>query len=136
MNNDMAAADDGGGDKRASRRARVLLGARLHSFDGSVDTWIRDVSASGALLACKAVFAPGTQVVLTRGDTAVPGRIAWARGGKVGLAFDWIVDEARLLVSAPPPAPGQQPAYRRPGFGAGAPLSDEDRETIEIWGGA
>ena len=121
-------------DKRAARRARVLLGARLHSEAGSADAFIRDLSRDGALIASRAMVAPGARIVLTRADFAVPGRVAWAENGRMGLTFDWPVHEAALMVPAPPPPVPDQP-HARPGFRATAELSDKDRETLEIWGG-
>ncbi len=124
-------------DKRQTRRARVLLGARLHSRGGAADAWIRDLSSSGALVACKQPLAQGTPVVLARGDTVVAGHVAWEAKGRMGITFAWTIEEASILVQTPaaPAKPDEQP-YRRPGFREASRLSDEDRVLIETWGGA
>lgn len=124
-------------DKRQARRARVLLAARLHHQGGGADTWIRDISSSGALLACAEALGKGDTVVLTRGGAAVPGEVAWSRSGRLGITFAWPIDEATMLVqTAPSAAVAESQPFRRPGFRAAAELTDDERETIETWGGA
>ena len=136
MNTNDTAAGEPRREQRLSRRARVLLGARLHGTEGAADAWIRDLSARGALVACPAPFTAGTQLVLTRGDTAVPARVAWQAKGRMGLEFAWAIDAAQVLVPSPAPAKADMEDYRRPGFRAQTELSDEERRRIEIWGGA
>ncbi len=97
--------------KRASKRARVLLAARLRTPKGEIDVRLRDLSAKGALIECKAALAVGSAVVFIRGGIEVPARVAWAGAGRAGLQFDAEIDADELLVRLGKGLPSDDP-YR------------------------
>ena len=63
--------------KRAAKRARVLLAAKLQTKYGEIEARLRDLSRKGALVECLEVPAVGTEVVFVRGKISVPARVAW-----------------------------------------------------------
>jgi hypothetical protein len=123
-------------EQRLARRARVLLRARVHAAAGAADAWIRDVSSGGALLSCERGYPVGTDIVVTRGESAVPGEVAWSEQGRIGVRFKWRIDESAVLVQQPGPVQVDGELYRRPSLRSTRPLTDEERHTIEVWGGA
>lgn len=121
------------GGKRAAKRARVLLAARLQTPFGEVDARLRDLSRKGALVECATQPPVGSEVVFMRGSTTVPARVAWAAGGRVGLEFHYLIDEQEVLVQLrkmPNRSSGER--FRRPGLNED--LSDKERKLAEAWG--
>ena len=78
-------------EHRASRRRRVLLGAKLVYADGaiSVDCALRDLSSSGARITLKAEQALPNELFLLdlREGVAYEATVVWRRVPDVGLAF-------------------------------------------------
>src|SRR5687768_15062412 len=83
---------------RSTKRARVLLAAKLQTPQGEVDVRLRDLSQKGALVECSPVPPVGSEVVFTRGPITVPARVAWSGAGRAGLEFHHIIDENVVLV--------------------------------------
>jgi hypothetical protein len=120
------------GGKRAAKRARVLLAAKLETDSGEIEARLRDLSQKGALVECARMPPVGSAVVFVRGATRVPARVAWAGTDRIGLEFDHEIDEHEMLVQLgkrPPPKPV---SFRRPGFER--PMSPEDFRTAQAWG--
>jgi hypothetical protein len=84
--------------KRAGRRSRVLLAAKLVTPQGEIDARLRDLSPKGALIECTKVPPVNTKVVFVRGPLEVPARVAWAGADRAGLEFEHQVDENDILV--------------------------------------
>lgn len=121
------------GGKRAARRARVLLAAKLKTPFGEVDCRLRDLSRKGALVECGKQPPVGSEVVFMRGSTIVPARVAWTAAGKVGLEFVYMIDEQEVLVQLKKTSSSQgYERFRRPGLGEG--MSDQERKLAEAWG--
>jgi hypothetical protein len=118
-------------DRRA-KRARVLLAAKLQTQFGEIDCRLRDLSRKGALIECKPTPPTGSEVVFIRGSMAVPARVAWSQPGRIGLEFEYMIDEHDVLVQLKPA--GQQPAqrFRRPGIKEHA--SEQERKLAAAWG--
>jgi PilZ domain-containing protein len=120
--------------KRKTKRARVLLAAKLSTPNGVIEARLRDLSRKGALVECKDVPAVGSEVVFTRGATTVPARVAWTGGPRVGLEFLHMIDESEVLVQLAHKPSGQAPQrFRRPGL-HGEKLSDHERKLAKVWG--
>lgn len=119
--------------KRGAKRARVLLSARLQTPAGIIEARLRDLSRKGALVECGAVPPVGAEVVFERGETAVPARVAWAAAGRIGLEFEYLIDENELLVhiggGKERPAPNRR--YGRSGITLG--MSAEERKLAKAW---
>ena len=120
---------------RASKRARVLLAAKLQTTFGEVEARLRDLSRKGALLECQQCPNVGSAVVFIRGETVVNARVAWTSDKRVGIEFDRMIDEHELLIHVGKPSkPNAQTAYpqsyRRPGIGR---MSAEDRKIAQAW---
>ena len=121
------------GGKRATRRSRVLLAAKLKTPFGEVDARLRDLSRKGALVECAKQPPVGSEVVFMRGSTVVPARVAWSAAGKVGLEFLYMIDEQEVLVQLKRTSGNQGgERFRRPGLHED--LSDKERKLAEAWG--
>ena len=119
--------------KRATKRNRVLLAAKLQTPFGEVDCRLRDLSRKGALVECAKIPPVGSEVVFSRGNTVVPARVAWTGADRVGLEFDYMIDEQEVLVQLKRPGGGPvQPRFRRPGLNED--LSEHERKLAEAWG--
>lgn len=120
--------------KRALKRSRVLLAARLQTPLGEIEARLRDLSRKGALVECAEPLDVGTEVVFSRGETVVPARVAWSSGPRIGLEFDRMIEESEVLVQhAPAPKQAVQPYYRRP-FLSDRKMSEQDRQRAREWG--
>jgi hypothetical protein len=97
--------------KRAGKRSRVLLAARLRTPSGEIDARLRDLSAKGALVECEATPPVDDAVVFVRGEIEVPARIAWVGAGRIGLEFDAEIDAQDILVQLGKGGPAEDP-YR------------------------
>ena len=121
------------GGKRAARRSRVLLAAKLKTPFGEVDARLRDLSRKGALVECAKQPPVGSEVVFMRGATVVPARVAWSSAGKVGLEFLYMIDEQEVLVQLKRTSGNQSgERFRRPGLNED--MSDKERKLAEAWG--
>ena len=121
------------GGKRAARRARVLLAAKLQTPYGELDARLRDLSRKGALVECSKQPPVGTEVTFVRGSTVVPARVAWTADGRVGLEFLFMIDEQEVLVQLKRSSNGEnRERFRRPGLNE--ELSDDARKLAQAWG--
>lgn len=100
--------------KRSTKRARVLLAAKLQTKYGEIEARLRDLSRQGALVECLEVPAVGTEVVFVRGKISVPARVAWAGHDRIGLEFLYAIDEHDVLVQLGRGTPAPPQSYRRP----------------------
>ena len=124
----------GVGGKRASRRSRVLLAARLQTPIGEVDCRLRDLSRKGALVECQTVPPVGTELVFNRGSTSIPARVAWTGSDRVGLEFAYMIDEHEVLVQLKRTSGDQnQPRFRRPRL-FGEAMSHQEKQLARLWG--
>jgi hypothetical protein len=116
--------------KRASRRARVLLAAKLQTPEGEIDCRLRDLSRMGALLECKPQPAVGSRVVFLRGKVAIPARVAWNASDRIGVEFEHPIDEQEMLVQLKHGPRADIPEfYKR----IGRTMSVEERRHIRKW---
>lgn len=119
--------------KRSSKRARVLLAAKLHTPSGTSEARLRDLSRHGALIESPAIVRPGMKVTFERGASRVPATIAWATGIRIGLEFEHPIDESELLIhigKAKPAAP-LPASYSRSGISRG--MSARDQRMAQAW---
>ena len=122
------------GGKRATKRNRVLLAAKLQTPFGEVDARLRDLSRKGALVECSKVPPVGSEVVFSRGNTVVPARVAWTGSDRVGLEFHYMIDEHEVLVQLKRTSNDQnQPRFRRPRL-FGEAMSDQEKQLARLWG--
>ncbi|HZG46863.1 MAG TPA: PilZ domain-containing protein [Allosphingosinicella sp.] len=117
---------------RKSKRARVLLAAKLQTQFGEIDCRLRDLSRKGALVECKPSPPTGSEVTFVRGTIQVPARVAWSQPGRIGLEFDFMIDEHDVLVQLKRPIAQQAPRFRRPGIKEG--VSEKERQLAAAWG--
>ena len=123
----------GVGGKRAARRARVLLAAKLQTSVGEVDCRLRDLSRKGALVECSQLPPVGSEVTFVRGSTIVPARVAWTGAGRVGLEFLFMIDEQEVLVQLKRKSGTQSfERFRRPGLNED--MSEDARKLAREWG--
>ena len=123
----------GVGGKRATRRARVLLAAKLQTSFGEVDCRLRDLSRKGALVECGHLPPVGTEVTFVRGSTIVPARVAWTGAGRVGLEFLFMIDEQEVLVQLKRKTGNQSfERFRRPGLNED--MTEDARKLAREWG--
>jgi hypothetical protein len=119
--------------KRKQKRARVLLAAKLKTAAGDLDVRLRDLSRKGALVECETVPPVGESVLFHRGSTTVPARVAWTGAKRVGLEFDYMIDENEVLVQLRRTSTEvSQPRFRRPRL-FGEDLSEQERKLARSW---
>lgn len=117
--------------KRVSKRARVLLAAKLHTAAGIYDARLRDLSRSGALIESPAIVRSGAKVTFERASSSVPATVAWVAGLRIGLAFDHPIDENELLIHVGRTQPAAAPSgYGRSGLNG---MSAKDRRLAQAW---
>lgn len=117
---------------RKAKRARVLLAAKLQTPIGEIDCRLRDLSRKGALVECVPTPPTGANVLFQRGNISVPARVAWSHPGRIGLEFEFMIDEADVMVQLKPGTAQQAPRFRRPGIKEGA--SEQERKLAAAWG--
>lgn len=117
---------------RSTKRARVLLTAKIVTGSEEIDARVRDLSRKGTLLECGEKFEVGTEVTFKRGSTAVPARVAWTGGGRVGLEFLSMIEEQELFVRLKPA--GDADGKSLPGNQIYEKLSQRDLKRAEAWG--
>ena len=85
--------------RRATRHSFFLLANVMESDGGVIGRLrVRNLSASGLMGDTDLSLEPEQPVTVDlRGIGLVAGKIVWARGGKVGLAFDAPIEPQRAL---------------------------------------
>lgn len=83
--------------RRSSARDSLFLAAtirRAGADERNIEpARVRNLSAVGVMVDYVEVAAPGEAVIVTvRGIGSVPGKVAWVRQGRIGIAFDMEVD--------------------------------------------
>ena len=86
----------------------MLITATLISTDCAQKARIRDLTTSGAQVACETPLKPGSDVILKRGDLFIAARVAWAAGSSAGLEFYRAVDLDELAATAAPGLGGRR----------------------------
>lgn len=118
--------------QRASKRARVLLAAKLHTPNGVSDARLRDLSRHGALIESPAIVRAGMAVTFERGASQVSATVAWVSGIRIGLAFEHPIDESELLIHIGRAKPAMAPvSYGRSGIMSG--MSAKDKRMAQAW---
>jgi len=74
-------------DLRRADRKRVLMRATMISTEGAQTARIRDLTSSGAGIACDRPPKSGTDVILKRGDLFIAARVVWSDATSAGLEF-------------------------------------------------
>jgi hypothetical protein len=119
--------------KRRSKRARVLLAAKLRSGAAETDVRLRDLSQKGALIEGKCIPPINSEVVFCRGSICVPARVAWTSDGRAGLEFAYMIDETEVLVQLKRTTNDQNtPRFRRPRLGED--MSEHEKKLARLWG--
>ncbi|HEX2803108.1 MAG TPA: PilZ domain-containing protein [Sphingomicrobium sp.] len=72
--------------RRASRR-RVLMRTTLITSAGAQQARVRDLTSTGAGIACQVPIEHGSDVILKRGDLFIAARVVWVDGNSAGLEF-------------------------------------------------
>jgi len=99
---------------RRSPRANLLMAASLEHGGDRVAVTLRNLSAEGALVQGDLGLTPGACVIFRKNELAVSGRIAWAEGNRVGIAFDMALDPATVLRHVPAPRKRREAASNLP----------------------
>lgn len=117
---------------RKSRRSQVYFNATLDTASGSLPVKLRNLSGEGALVESESLPIEGTDVVFTRKELSVGGRVVWVTGNQAGVAFNKALPPEQVLRHVPSPRPPVQPDYRRPGLNA-RDMTAEERKLVESW---
>lgn len=117
---------------RRSSRSPVMLSAKIELAGELQSVILRNLSGSGALIEGKALPAQGTAVTFVRNDLRIHAHVAWVQGHYAGIAFNAPLERAELLRHMPKPRQKFEAKFRRPGL-ACRPLSDSDRQMIQMW---
>lgn len=111
------------------RHPLIWSGDILFSHD-CVPVRLRNISATGALAECDAVFPPDAEVLLDLGKAGQHfARVSWSRGDQVGLKFTRPFDIA-LLAKHPPSSVAAQP-WQAPTYLAETP---DEPSWAKDWG--
>jgi len=121
-----------GAGNRKAKRARVLLAVKLQTPHGEIDGRLRDLSRKGALVECSPAPATGTELMFQRGTIVVPARVAWSQPGRIGLEFEYLIDEQDVLVQLKPAGAAAGTRFRRPGIKEQA--TEKERRLAAAWG--
>lgn len=78
-------------------RSSTFLGAELHWPANERRAQVRDLSETGALVVTEAPPAPGTRVLLLRGEHRLHAQVVWSSGHRCGLRFDHSVSVAEVI---------------------------------------
>ena len=120
--------------KRSTKRARVLISAKIDAGAGEMEVRLRDLSRKGALIECDFPPEVGSEVTFLRGSTIVPARVAWAAGKRVGLEFNYMIDEHEMLVQLNHKTGDRNPQrFRRPRL-YGEDMTEQDKKLARVWG--
>jgi hypothetical protein len=79
---------------RAAPRDSMFLLASLRRLGGvDIPVKVRNLSAGGMMADCATSFSRDEAIEIElRGIGTVPGRVAWTTSGKIGVAFDRVID--------------------------------------------
>jgi hypothetical protein len=91
---------------RKGARKRVLMRGTLFTPNGAFVVWIRDISSSGALVACKDRLPIDCDVMFKRGEIFAAAHIAWSNETGAGINFYRELSDAEVG-SASNPVPAQ-----------------------------
>ena len=92
------AAPAAGRTARRETRFPIALDAVLRGDAADQPVWLIELSRGGASASCRRPPAPGAAMILVRGDLTIEARVAWAAGGRIGLAFARPLRATQLLV--------------------------------------
>jgi hypothetical protein len=118
-NDPFAGSGDDASTQRLDTRDSLFLVARLRLVGEARDRQVRvrNLSAGGLMAEYADPIDSGAAVELdVRGLGWVPGRIAWAAAGRVGVAFDHPIDPKRARKPVGPSAAKPSPAVIKPLF--------------------
>lgn len=94
------------------KRSNVFMDAHVNlgePLSASQPVRIRDISAGGARIQGKSPGV-GAHIVVTRGETQIPGRVVWTADRHFGMEFDEPVDIDAVVKAAAPKSP-DRPVY-------------------------
>ena len=117
---------------RRSKRAPVMLTAKLELAGDAQQVILRNLSTGGALVEGKWLPAEGSMVLFARNDLRIPAQVAWVEGKYAGIAFECPLERSEVLRQVPKPREKFEAQFRRPGL-ASKPLSDADRRMLQLW---
>jgi hypothetical protein len=117
---------------RRSGRSPVLLSAKIDVDGAEVSVILRNLSAEGALIEGARLPSEGAMTRFTRNELSVAGHIVWVEGRYAGVAFDRRLEREEMLRQVPQPRQRVESKFRRPGL-ASSPLSDADRQMVQMW---
>lgn len=109
-----AAADDAASQRQDSRDSLFLVAQlRVDSARRSEQVRVRNLSAGGLMAEVSSPIAQGTPVELEmRGVGAIAGKVAWYAAGRIGIAFDQMIDPT--TARKPVGGGGQTPVFVKP----------------------
>lgn len=82
---------------RRAGRTNTMLSATIEFGGKRHHVFVRNVSASGALIQGKQLPLAGDAVVLHRADTVIPATVAWTANNQSGLSFGTHVEVDELI---------------------------------------
>lgn len=89
----MSAEQDNLDHQREAARVSFFLGAMLRRDGKEVFARVRNLSAGGMMIEADIGMARGDAIETElRGIGRVKGRVAWCRGGRMGITFDERID--------------------------------------------
>ena len=110
---DSAAATDAAANRNDSRDSLLLAAQfRVAGRNHAIPVRIRNLSAGGLMAEVDDPLSVGTAVEIdVRGVGWTPGRVAWVAAGRIGIAFDSLIDP---LAARKPVVTVKQPTIFKP----------------------
>jgi PilZ domain len=86
--------------KRVSKRARLVIPAKLLTATGELDVRLRDLSPAGALAEAAKPPPAGSEVVVVCGSAVAAAGVVWVIGRRFGLEFRQLLSAEDVAVLA------------------------------------
>jgi hypothetical protein len=117
---------------RRTRRSQVLMEASIEADGTTATVKLRNLSTEGALVEGDLLPSVGSRILFRKKELSLTGQVAWATGGRAGIAFDSPLEPEAVLRHVPSPRTRAKLDFRRPRLKA-CDLTPGERKIAEDW---
>lgn len=117
---------------RRTRRSQVLMEASIEADGTTATVKLRNLSTEGALVEGDLLPSVGCRILFRKKELSLTGQVAWATGGRAGIAFDSPLEPEAVLRHVPSPRTRAKLDFRRPRLKA-CDLTPGERKIAEDW---
>ena len=108
------------------------MAASIEADGVTVAVKLRNLSPEGALVEGDKLPAVGSAVIFRKKELNLAARVAWASGGRSGIAFDTLLDPESVMRHVPRTKPQPKLDFRRPAIRS-SDLSAGERQIARDW---